>query len=100
MSWTAFGVVGGWSSRRSGSSSSIQRSLRIDAQRISKAPEPAGRGNLQEESSVLPCILQVVAPKKESLAEAESSYNAMMEKLNAKRSDLRREPLGSGFCGS
>ncbi|CAE7766818.1 Dnah7, partial [Symbiodinium pilosum] len=29
-------------------------------------------------------VAKVVAPKKESLAEAESSYNAMMEKLNAK----------------
>ena len=34
------------------------------------------------------CWCQVVAPKKESLAEAESSYNAMMEKLNAKRLEL------------
>ncbi|CAE7768679.1 DNAH7 [Symbiodinium sp. CCMP2456] len=35
-------------------------------------------------------VAKVVAPKKESLAEAESSYNAMMEKLNAKRADLKK----------
>ncbi|CAE7243136.1 DNAH3 [Symbiodinium sp. CCMP2592] len=35
-------------------------------------------------------VAKVAAPKKESLAETESSYNAMMEKLNAKRADLKK----------
>ena len=39
--------------------------------------------------SLLPSLPQVVAPKKERLAEAEKSFSETMTDLNAKRAELK-----------